>query len=43
MEVTFQSDIGSFIKDKELNRDRGSTILKIYNNQIIIIYLHSYL
>ena len=39
MKVTFQSDIGSFLKEKELNRDRGSTTLKIYNNQIIIIYL----
>ena len=31
--------IGSFLKTRELNKDRGSTILRIYNNQIIIIYL----
>jgi hypothetical protein len=39
MEITFESDLGSFLKTKELNQDRGSTILKIYNNQVIIIYL----
>jgi hypothetical protein len=39
MEITFESDIGSFIKTKELNKDKGSSVLRIYNNQFIIIYL----
>jgi len=39
MEVTFESDIGSFLIERHLNKERGSTQLKIYNNQIIIIYL----
>jgi hypothetical protein len=39
MEITFESDIGSFIKTKELNKDQGCSVLRIYNNQIIIIYL----
>jgi hypothetical protein len=39
MEITFESDIGSFLVTKELNQDKGASILKIYNNQIIIIYL----
>jgi hypothetical protein len=39
MEITFESDIGSFLITKELNQDKGASILKIYNNQIIIIYL----
>jgi len=39
MEITFESDIGSFLITKELNKNRGSSYLRIYNNQIIIIYL----
>lgn len=39
MEITYESDIGSFLKSKELNKDQGSSVLRIYNNQIIIIYL----
>ena len=39
MEITFESGIGSFLIERHLNKDRGSTQLKIYNNQIIIIYL----
>ena len=39
MEITFESDIGSFLKTTELNQDKGSTFLRIYNNQVIIIYL----
>jgi hypothetical protein len=39
MEITFESDIGSFLITKELNKDKGSSVLRIYNNQIIIIYL----
>lgn len=39
MEITFETDIGSFLKCREFNKDKGSTILRIYNNQIIIIYL----
>lgn len=39
MDITFESDIGSFLKTTELNQDKGSTFLRIYNNQVIIIYL----
>ena len=39
MQITFESDIGSFIKTNELNKDKGWSVLRIYNNQIIIIYL----
>ena len=39
MEITFESDIGSFLITQELNRNKGSSFLRIYNNQLIIIYL----